>query len=65
VVRRRRSSGDTIRRSGTAHHEIAAYLNTMDIQHRLYAFGLASEGAGTPQSAARRPGKVARARDGA
>jgi tripartite-type tricarboxylate transporter receptor subunit TctC len=46
-------------------HEIAAYLNTMDIQHRLYAFGLASEGAGTPQSAARRPGKVARARDGA
>jgi hypothetical protein len=24
----------------------------MDIQHRLYAFGLATEGAGTPQSAA-------------
>jgi tripartite-type tricarboxylate transporter receptor subunit TctC len=32
--------------------EMAAYLNTTDIQHRLYAFGLATEGAGTPQSAA-------------
>jgi hypothetical protein len=32
--------------------EIAAYLNTVDIQHRLYAFDLATEGAGTPQSAA-------------
>jgi tripartite-type tricarboxylate transporter receptor subunit TctC len=32
--------------------EIAAYLNTMDIQQRLYAFGLATEGAGSPEGAA-------------
>jgi hypothetical protein len=32
--------------------EIAAYLNTVDVQHRLYAFGLATEGAGTPESTA-------------
>ena len=32
--------------------EIAAYLNTMDIQQRLYAFGLATEGAGTPEGTA-------------
>jgi tripartite-type tricarboxylate transporter receptor subunit TctC len=33
-------------------HEIARYLSTMDIQQRLYTFGLATEGAGTPESAA-------------
>ena len=32
--------------------EIAAYLNTPDIQQRLYSFGLATEGAGTPESTA-------------
>jgi len=33
-------------------HAIAAYLSTVDIQQRLYMFGLATEGAGTPESAA-------------
>ena len=32
--------------------EIAAYLKGQDIQQRLYSFGLATEGAGTPESAA-------------
>lgn len=34
-------------------HEIGAYLSTVDIQQRLYMFGLATEGAGTPESTAR------------
>ena len=32
--------------------EIAAYLKIPDIQQRLYSFGLATEGAGTPESTA-------------
>jgi len=32
--------------------DIAAYLDTADVQRRLYTFGLATEGAGTPESAA-------------
>jgi tripartite-type tricarboxylate transporter receptor subunit TctC len=32
--------------------EIAAYLKAPDIQQRLYSFGLATEGAGTPESTA-------------
>jgi tripartite-type tricarboxylate transporter receptor subunit TctC len=32
--------------------EIGAYLKGADIQQRLYAFGLATEGAGTPESTA-------------
>jgi tripartite-type tricarboxylate transporter receptor subunit TctC len=33
-------------------HEIARYLNAVDVQQRLYTFGLATEGAGTPQDTA-------------
>lgn len=32
--------------------EIAGYLKSTDIQQRLYSFGLATEGAGTPESTA-------------
>ena len=33
--------------------EIAEYLRGPEIQQRLYSFGLATEGAGTPESTAR------------
>jgi tripartite-type tricarboxylate transporter receptor subunit TctC len=39
---------DTVAR---LNREIAAYLEGQDIQQRLYSFGLATEGAGTPDSA--------------
>jgi tripartite-type tricarboxylate transporter receptor subunit TctC len=36
---------------GRLNGEIGAYLKGQDIQQRLYSFGLATEGAGTPESA--------------
>jgi len=37
---------------GRLNREIGEYLKGSDIQHRLISFGLATEGAGTPDSTA-------------